>query len=42
MFKNVEKGKTYWGSPADEAITKKRELVWMKRIPEMWERLKNK
>jgi UDP-3-O-[3-hydroxymyristoyl] glucosamine N-acyltransferase len=39
---NLEKGKTYWGSPADEAITKKRELVWMKRIPEMWERLKNK
>ena len=39
---NLEKGKTYWGSPADEAIIKKRELVWIKRIPEMWERLKNK
>lgn len=39
---NLEKGKTYWGSPADEALTKKRELVWLKRIPEMWDMLKRK
>ncbi len=33
---------TYWGSPAEDALTKKRELVWVKRIPEMWEKLKLK
>lgn len=39
---NLEEGKVYWGSPADEAVTKKRELVWMKRIPEMWAMLTRK
>jgi UDP-3-O-[3-hydroxymyristoyl] glucosamine N-acyltransferase len=38
---NLEAGKVYFGSPAEEAVVKKRELVWVKRIPEMWERLKN-
>lgn len=37
---NLEPGKIYFGSPAEEASVKKRELVWMKRIPEMWEKLK--
>jgi UDP-3-O-[3-hydroxymyristoyl] glucosamine N-acyltransferase len=36
----LEKGKVYFGSPAEEASTKKRELVWVKRIPEIWERIK--
>jgi UDP-3-O-[3-hydroxymyristoyl] glucosamine N-acyltransferase len=35
----LEEGKVYWGSPADEAITKKRELVWVKRIPELWKKV---
>jgi UDP-3-O-[3-hydroxymyristoyl] glucosamine N-acyltransferase len=34
-------GKIYFGTPAEDAITKKRELVWVKRIPEIWEKLKN-
>lgn len=34
-------GKTYFGYPAEEAQTKRRELVWIKRIPEIWEKLKN-
>lgn len=38
---DLEGGKRYWGSPVDDASIKKRELVWMKRIPEMWEKLKN-
>jgi UDP-3-O-[3-hydroxymyristoyl] glucosamine N-acyltransferase len=38
---DLEGGKKYWGSPVDDAVTKKRELVWMRRIPEMWEKLKN-
>ncbi|MFZ1528559.1 MAG: UDP-3-O-(3-hydroxymyristoyl)glucosamine N-acyltransferase [Ferruginibacter sp.] len=37
---SLEGGKIYWGSPAEEASLKKRELVWMKRIPEMWEKIK--
>lgn len=37
---NLESGKTYFGSPAEEAGTRKREIVWMKRLPEIWERLK--
>lgn len=36
----TEAGKIYFGSPADNAAYKKRELVWIKRIPEMWEKLK--
>ncbi len=37
---DLDGGKKYWGSPVDDALTKKRELVWMRRIPEMWEKLK--
>jgi UDP-3-O-[3-hydroxymyristoyl] glucosamine N-acyltransferase len=37
---SLEAGKVYFGSPAEEASLKKRELVWIKRIPEMWEKLK--
>lgn len=37
---DLEGNKTYWGAPAQEASIVKRELVWMKRIPEMWEILK--
>lgn len=33
-------GKTYFGYPAEEAIAKKRELVWIKRIPELWKAIK--
>ena len=36
----IEEGKIYWGSPAEDAAVKKRELVWIRRIPEMWEKLK--
>jgi UDP-3-O-[3-hydroxymyristoyl] glucosamine N-acyltransferase len=34
-------GKVYFGYPAEEASIKKRELVWIKRIPQIWEKLKN-
>lgn len=36
---NIEPNKVYFGSPAEDASIKKRELVWVKRIPEIWERL---
>jgi len=32
-------GKKYFGSPAEDAMIKKKELVWMKRIPLMWEKV---
>ncbi len=35
-------GKTYMGFPAEEAFQKRKEYVWIKRIPEIWEKLKNK
>jgi UDP-3-O-[3-hydroxymyristoyl] glucosamine N-acyltransferase len=38
---DVEGGKAYFGSPIDDASVKRRELVWIKRIPEMWEKLKS-
>ncbi|MEO5984196.1 MAG: UDP-3-O-(3-hydroxymyristoyl)glucosamine N-acyltransferase [Ferruginibacter sp.] len=34
---DLEANKTYWGAPAQEAGIVKRELVWMKRIPQMWD-----
>jgi len=40
----IEGGKSYFGSPAIEAKEKIREIVWVKRIPELWEKIigKNK
>jgi UDP-3-O-[3-hydroxymyristoyl] glucosamine N-acyltransferase len=39
---DLEEGKIYWGSPADDAATKKRELVWVRRIPELWKKVMEK
>ena len=39
---SLEGGKTYFGSPAENAKEKMKELVWIKRIPEIWEKIKNK
>ena len=36
---SLEGGRTYFGTPAMDASQKKRELVWVKRISEMWDRL---
>ena len=35
----LEGNKTYWGTPAQEAGIAKRELVWIKRIPQLWEKV---
>ena len=32
-------GKTYFGYPAEDAGIKRRELVWIKRIPELWKKV---
>lgn len=34
--------KTYWGAPAQEANDAKRELIWIKRIPQLWEKVMGK
>jgi len=36
---SLEANKIYFGSPAEEASIKKRELVWIKRIPELWQKM---
>lgn len=33
-------GKTYFGSPVEDAKQKMQELVWIKRIPELWKKFK--
>ena len=32
-------GKKYFGSPAEDAMIKKKEFVWIKRIPALWEKV---
>jgi UDP-3-O-[3-hydroxymyristoyl] glucosamine N-acyltransferase len=39
---SLEGGKTYFGSPVDEASTKIKEIVWVKRIPELWAKVMGK
>lgn len=39
---DLEGGKAYWGSPVEDATIKKRELVWVRRIPELWEKVMGK
>lgn len=37
---SLEGGKIYFGTPVEDASVKKREIVWIKRIPEIWEKIK--
>lgn len=39
---NLEGNKTYWGAPAQEARIAQKELVWIKRIPQLWEKVMEK
>lgn len=38
----LEGGKKYFGSPVEDAMVKKKELVWIKRIPLLWEKVMGK
>ncbi|QES89916.1 UDP-3-O-(3-hydroxymyristoyl)glucosamine N-acyltransferase [Rhizosphaericola mali] len=38
---SLKANKVYFGYPAEEAQGKRRELVWQKRIPELWEEVKH-
>lgn len=40
VMDSIEGNKTYWGVPVQEALQQKREMIWIKRIPEIWNRLK--
>lgn len=37
---SIEGNKTYWGTPIQEFMSKRKELVMLKRLPEMWKKLK--
>lgn len=39
VAKSLAGGKTYFGSPAEEARQKMKELAWSKQVPEIWRRL---
>lgn len=39
---DLEGNKIYWGAPAQDASAARRELVWIKRIPELWEKVMGK
>jgi UDP-3-O-[3-hydroxymyristoyl] glucosamine N-acyltransferase len=36
---SIEGGKIYFGSPVMEAREKMKELNWIRRIPEIWEKI---
>ena len=39
---SIEGNKTYLGAPAQEVGIARREFVWIKRIPELWEKVMGK
>jgi UDP-3-O-[3-hydroxymyristoyl] glucosamine N-acyltransferase len=38
---NIEGNAVYWGTPAINFSDKKREMVWVKRIPGLWKKMMN-
>ena len=38
---SIEPDKTYWGTPIQEFYNKRKELVMIKRLPEIWEKIKS-
>lgn len=41
VISNLTGGKIVWGTPAIDLSEKKREVIWLKRIPELWAIIKN-
>lgn len=37
---SIEGNKTYWGTPIQEFMSKRKELVMLKRLPEIWDKVK--
>lgn len=42
IAQSIDGGKNYFGSPAQDARTQMKELNWIKRIPEIWTKLKGR
>lgn len=42
VSKNLEGGKVYWGTPAQEARAEMKEMAYVKRLPELFQQLKSK
>jgi UDP-3-O-[3-hydroxymyristoyl] glucosamine N-acyltransferase len=40
ITRSIEGNKTYWGTPIEEFYSKRKELVFIKRLPEIWEKIK--
>ncbi len=41
VVSSIAGNKTYWGTPAQDARVVQKELIWIKRIPEIWAKIKN-
>lgn len=41
LGEDIKDNKVYFGTPAGPALEKQKELVWIKRIPEIWEKIKD-
>ena len=41
ITRSIEGNKTYWGTPIEEFYSKRKELVLIKRLPEIWDKIKN-
>jgi len=39
VISGIEGNKVYWGTPAIDVREKKREVIWIKRIPEIWKKV---
>ena len=39
VLKSIDGNKTYLGFPAEDASVKRREYVWIRRIPELWKKM---
>ena len=42
VHQDTKGGKVYFGSPIEDAKEKMKELVWIKRIPQLWEKVMGK
>lgn len=40
VISTIEGNKAYWGTPAIDVHEKKREVIWIRRIPEIWKKLR--
>jgi UDP-3-O-[3-hydroxymyristoyl] glucosamine N-acyltransferase len=39
VVNSIDGNKTYLGFPAEDAAVKRREYVWIRRIPALWKKM---